>query len=207
MNPPLRQVRANYDDTSITVYQAYGDAIAQAAITAGRFAPPFKLDRMTWIKPSFLWMMYRSGWASKPGQEHILAIRITREGFESALSPSALSHFDPAVHRSRDVWSRQKEASPVRVQWDPERDLTSAPLPWRSIQIGLGGSTVRDYVESWILRVTDITARVRALQSSPQLISDLPPERPYDLPATVAARIGVTQAGVAPRATDEAPEA
>jgi len=40
---------------------------------------------MTWIKPSFLWMMYRSGWATKPGQEHILATQITRDGFEWAL--------------------------------------------------------------------------------------------------------------------------
>jgi hypothetical protein len=28
--------------------------------------PPFKVDRMTWVKPSFLWMTYRSGWATKP---------------------------------------------------------------------------------------------------------------------------------------------
>ncbi|WP_422570328.1 DUF4291 family protein, partial [Erwinia billingiae] len=29
---------------------------------------------MTWIKPSFLWMMYRSGWGMKdPGQKRILA--------------------------------------------------------------------------------------------------------------------------------------
>ncbi|WP_141653813.1 DUF4291 family protein, partial [Erwinia billingiae] len=32
----------------------------------GTFAsPPFSMTRMTWIKPSFLWMMYRSGWGMK----------------------------------------------------------------------------------------------------------------------------------------------
>jgi hypothetical protein len=48
---------------------------------------------MTWIKPSFLWMMYRCGWATKPGQERVLAIQITREGFEwhSPTRPSALA--------------------------------------------------------------------------------------------------------------------
>ena len=40
---------------------------------------------MTWIKPSFLWMMYRCGWGLKEGQETVLAVEITREGFEWAL--------------------------------------------------------------------------------------------------------------------------
>jgi hypothetical protein len=53
---------------------------------------------LTWIKPSFLWMMYRSGWATKPGQEHVLAVEITRTGFEWALDHASLSHFDSAVH-------------------------------------------------------------------------------------------------------------
>lgn len=83
---PLRQIRALYDATTITVYQAYSPAIADAALRAGAFVPPFKEARMTWIKPSFLWMMYRSGWGTKPGQERTLAVRITREGFEAALA-------------------------------------------------------------------------------------------------------------------------
>jgi hypothetical protein len=66
---PARQVRARYDDDTITVYQAYGHAIADAALAAGTFTSPFSRTRMTWIKPSFLWMMYRCGWAEKPGQE------------------------------------------------------------------------------------------------------------------------------------------
>lgn len=71
---PARQVRAWYDAHTITLYQAYSAEITERALTAGTFVAPFKLDRMTWIKPSFLWMMYRSGWATKPGQERVLAI-------------------------------------------------------------------------------------------------------------------------------------
>ncbi|MGW3630476.1 DUF4291 family protein, partial [Streptomyces sp. NPDC005122] len=48
---------------------------------------------MTWIKPSFLWMMYRCGWGSKEGQETVLAVEITREGFEWALRQVCLSHY------------------------------------------------------------------------------------------------------------------
>ncbi|HEY0697682.1 MAG TPA: DUF4291 family protein, partial [Micromonospora sp.] len=80
-----RQIRAVHTDETITVHQAYPPEIALPALTAGRFVPPFKRERMTWIKPSFLWMMYRCGWGDKPGQEHVLAVEITRVGFEWAL--------------------------------------------------------------------------------------------------------------------------
>ncbi len=47
---------------------------------------------MTWIKPSFRWMMYRCGWATKVDQETVLAVEITRrDGFESALRGACLS--------------------------------------------------------------------------------------------------------------------
>ena len=36
--------------------------------------PDFKPDRMTWIKPSFAWMLYRAGYGSKHGQENILKV-------------------------------------------------------------------------------------------------------------------------------------
>ncbi len=57
------------------------------------------MERMTWIKPSFLWMMYRSGWATKPGQERVLAVELLRSGFEQALSEACLSSFDRRFHR------------------------------------------------------------------------------------------------------------
>lgn len=180
--PPPRQIRAVHDEDTITVYQAYSPAIAGPAVEAGRFVPPFKLERMTWIKPSFRWMMYRCGWATKPGQERVLAIRLTRAGFERALSLACLSHFDPAVHRDRDTWRRLTTESPVRVQWDPERDAGLRPLPWRSIQIGLRGPAVHEYVNEWTVDLTDITDDLRRT----------PDERPYPLPEPIAARIGAS---------------
>ncbi len=154
---PPRQIRALHDDRTIRVYQAYGDAIADTALARGRFvSPPFSMTRMTWIKPSFLWMMYRAGWGYKDaGQARILAIDITHEGFEWALAHSCPSHPEPGV--SREDWEALKENSPVRVQWDPERDLHHNPLPHRAIQIGLGPAAVRPYVEAWIQRITDVT--------------------------------------------------
>ena len=125
---PTRQIRATYNDKTIRVYQAYSDAIADSALEHGTFvAPPFKMERMTWIKPSFLWMMYRAGWGYKDeGQKRILAIDITHEGFEWALAHSCPSHPDPGM--SHDEWEQLKSRSPVRIQWDPERDLLLRPL-------------------------------------------------------------------------------
>jgi len=56
------RIFAQYDKSKVRVYQAYGDEIADEAIKLGNFGDKFKLTRMTWIKPSFLWMMYRSNW-------------------------------------------------------------------------------------------------------------------------------------------------
>jgi hypothetical protein len=165
MGIPSHQIRALYDDEIIRVYQAYSDHIADSALTHGRFvSPPFKMERMTWIKPSFLWMMYRAGWGFKDaGQSRILAIDITREGFEWALAHSSPSHVDSSM--SKEEWERLKAESPVRIQWDPERDLLLQPLPHRAIQIGLSKEAVNFYVNQWIRRITDVTPQAHEIHA------------------------------------------
>lgn len=195
---PLREVRAHYDEHTIRVYQAYAPAIALPALAAQRFVSPFKRARMTWIKPSFTWMMYRSGSASKAEQEHVLAIEITREGFEWALAHACISHFDPAFHRSPEAWRADLAKASVRIQWDPERDLALAPLPWRSLQVGLSGEAVAAYVDDWIVRIEDVSALAResaALTASREYERAealRPVERRYPLPSALAAHIGCT---------------
>ncbi len=192
----IRHVRATYTDESITVYQAYPPQIADAALAAGTFVAPFKRERMTWIKPSFLWMMYRSGWAAKPGQERILAVEITREGFEWALSHACLSHYDRTLHATAEEWEAQKRDSPVRVQWDPERSIRLGPLPHRAIQIGLSGKAVSHYVDEWITGIRDVTHTAQEIH---RLVTDgdldtakdaLPAEHFYPLPDPIRTRIG-----------------
>ncbi|MER7335002.1 MULTISPECIES: DUF4291 domain-containing protein [unclassified Micromonospora] len=196
MTVPAHQIRADFTADTVTVYQAYPPEIARAALAAGRFVPPFKRERMTWIKPSFRWMMYRCGWATKPGQERVLAVRITRSGFEWALANSCLSSFDRDRYPDRETWSRRLRASPVRVQWDPERSLRLAPLPHRSLQVGLSGEAVRRYVDEWLVALTDVTPTAHAVRAALDAGDDrtaealLPPERPYPLPPDVAAVVG-----------------
>ncbi|MFM2353876.1 MAG: hypothetical protein RLZZ608_1282 [Actinomycetota bacterium] len=193
---PLRQVRALYDDETVTVYQAYSPQIAVPAAAAGTFVnTPFKLERMTWIKPSFLWMMYRSGWATKPGQEHVLEIRMLRTGFEHALSQSCLSHFDPTVYSDEDEWKARRDATTVRVQWDPERDAHHTALTHRSLQLGLAGEATRRFAAEWVVGITDITPKVRELHRSlghDSELAGLPAERPYPLSEVLRATIGAS---------------
>lgn len=195
-HPSHREIRAQQTDTTLTVYQAYSPAIAEPAVAHGRFVAPFKRERMTWIKPSFLWMAYRSGWATKDGQERVLAIEITRDGFEWALAHACLSHYEPGTYQSRDEWSAAKATSPVRIQWDPERDLHLHPLEHRAIQVGISGDAADLFVDEWITAITDITDLMRQVHEKVRAgdvggaDALLPAETPYLLTPSLAARIG-----------------
>lgn len=76
-----RHIIACHDDEGIIVYQAYRPAIGLYAAKNGYFGGAFSFTRMTWIKPNFLWMMYRCGWGTKAGQEIILAIKLKKKFF------------------------------------------------------------------------------------------------------------------------------
>ncbi len=192
---PFRQVRAHTTDRSVFVYQAYRPDIAAAAVRAQRFVPPFRMERMTWIKPSFTWMMYRSGWATKPDQERIVRVELSHEGFLWALAHSAEAAYDPALHGEHAAWRARLDEAPVRVQWDPERTLSLAPLPWRALQVGIGGPAVPLFVQEWTLGIEDVTETARAVRAAVEAgdretaLALVPPEPPYALPDAVAATI------------------
>lgn len=174
-----RIIRAAFTDTTIRVYQAYGPEIAVPALTAGRLVPPFKRGRMTWIKPSFNWMMYRSGYATKSGQEFVLGIDIARSGFDWALEHATLSNFDPVVHGSRAEWQDRLATHPVRIQWDPARDWRLAVIDGvRAIQIGLSGEAVERYVSEWIVNIEDMTPTAHTVAEASRL--GLRPAHPPD---------------------------
>jgi hypothetical protein len=189
------EIRADYDRDTIVLYQAYSSGIADAALNAGRFVPPFSFHRMTWIKPSFLWLMHRSNWGHKSGQERVLAVRIKRTGWEKALSLAVLTSFVPGVFTSPDEWAERFAGAQVHLQWDPERSLRGAGLPYSSIQVGLSRHVIREYVEEWVVGIDDFTARTRKiydlLQSgkADKARRQLPPERTYPVGGDLARRL------------------
>ncbi|MBB6052392.1 DUF4291 domain-containing protein [Armatimonas rosea] len=184
--PELYAIRATYDKETITVYQAYNDTIADAALAAQTFVAPFSFQRMTWIKPSFLWLMERSNWGQKSGQERILAIRIKRAGWEEALALGVLTHPEPALWPNPDSWRTAFAAAKVHVQWDPERSLRGAALPYFSIQVGLSRNLIQRYTDDWIVGIDDKTPLVRKLHkliqagSAAAALKLLPRERVYE---------------------------
>ncbi|NMI62070.1 MULTISPECIES: DUF4291 domain-containing protein [unclassified Streptomyces] len=157
MEEPHRGIRALHTASTITVYQAYAPEIGVTAVRDGRFPSTWLRDRMTWIKPSFLWMMYRSNWGTSAGQETVLAVEITRAGFDWALRHACLSSYVRGLHPDRGTWQRELKRAPTRVQWDPERDLHLRPLPYRSLQLGLSGEALSRYADDWIVSISDVT--------------------------------------------------
>ena len=126
-----------------------------------RFGGEFSFSRMSWVKPNFLWMMFRSGWAMKVGQEVVLAIGVARAGFDRLLEEAVPSTFDAAAFASRDAWQAAVERSDVRVQWDPDHDPLGRPVARRALQLGLRGDALARYAREWIAFIEDVTPFVR----------------------------------------------
>jgi hypothetical protein len=156
-----RHILAQADSESVIVYQAYRPAIGHFAATHGAFGGEFSLTRMSWIKPNFLWMMYRSGWGEKLDQEVVLAVRLTRAGFDEILARCVPSSFDRTRWTTEAEWRRAVADSEVRLQWDPDHDPAGRALERRAVQLGLRGETLRRYAREWILDIEDITPFVR----------------------------------------------
>lgn len=157
-----RHVLGHVSDERIVVYQAFIHQIADYAVAHQQFGGPhYSQSRMTWIKPNFLWMMYRSGWATKPNQERILAIYLPLAVFTAFLREGVLSSYDPGSGLSREAWSEQIRHSDVRLQWDPDHDLHGRPLERKAIQVGLRRAALAQF-QSAIERIEDITPFVEA---------------------------------------------
>lgn len=147
---PQCQIRALYDEATVRVYQAYNPSIALPAAQNNAFPPTFSTSRMTWIKPSFTWMAYRSGYSFKDAnQSHILAIDLHRKAFDELLDQTVLA-------------KGSCKENEVVIQWDPERTISLEPLGYRSIQIGIWGETVLKYQRGEIIaKITDVTDQFR----------------------------------------------
>ncbi|HYM61010.1 MAG TPA: DUF4291 domain-containing protein [Thermoanaerobaculia bacterium] len=189
-----RHILAQFTDEHVVVYQAYRPTIASYAIAHQRLGGEFSFDRMSWIKPNFLWMMYRSAWGSKEGREVVLALYLSRAAFNSILEQAVHSTFQPHLYPSREAWSRAVVASEVRLQWDPDHDPSGRPLSRRAIQLGLRGSALRSFATEWIIRIEDVSAFVAeqrlVLSTRPDSLVT-PCERILPVAANIAARLGV----------------
>jgi hypothetical protein len=182
----INKIRAVYDDKSIRVYQAYNNMIADEAIMLNKFGTTFSMNRMTWIKPSFLWMMYRSGWGTKEGQIRILAIDMLREGFDYLVKNPIISNYSESLeYNSVDEWKEKVKISEIRIQWDPEKNIFGENLKIRSIQLGIRGNILKKFNDEWILKITEITDYVHKqkmlIDNKQYELLELPKEEEYSI--------------------------
>lgn len=146
------------ENDSIVVYQAYNHLIADFALQNQRFGGnAYSFSRMSWIKPNFLWMMYRSGWAKKPNQERILAITMSKTGFISLLQEGVYSSFKVDKYENQEAWKNYLANSEVRIQWDPDHDPKGEKMNRRAIQIGIKGKRLMQFNNEFIEQISDIT--------------------------------------------------
>jgi len=191
-----RYILAQFDDSSVVVYQAYRPDIGHFVARHGYFGGGFSMSRMTWIKPNFLWMMYRSGWGSKEHQEVTLAIRLRRDAFDEILSLVVHSTFVPEAYGTEEAWKRLVAGSDVRLQWDPAHGPSGTAVERRAIQLGLRGDVLTRYAREWLLNVEDISAfvseqRVNAAAPFEQLVTSREVVYPV-ADSDIASRLGLS---------------
>lgn len=188
-----------WDEEGVYVYQAFRDEIADWALEHQQFGgDAWKPVRMTWIKPSFAWMLYRSGYGMKPGQTRVLKIKLSHETLATLLSGCKCVNTNRATKKKSSLLDDGRIG---RVQWDPERDLYEAEadgreprrmMRRRAIQIGLPGRLSEYYAKN-ILSIEDVTQLARRVAIAHRLKGpvkkrqevmeclrdELPIERPY----------------------------
>ncbi|WP_121812854.1 DUF4291 domain-containing protein [Mucilaginibacter kameinonensis] len=162
-----QHILAHQTDQEIVVYQAYKKSISRFAVE-NQFlgGSEYSYNRMSWIKPNFLWMMYRCGWAEKENQESVLALWIQKKDFEAILNEAAISSFNPKYHDSHEQWRADLADKEVRLQWDPDHDPYGRKQERRAIQLGLKGEMLENFGKKQISRIEDITGFVKQQKQS-----------------------------------------
>lgn len=156
----VREIFAQYDRQCIRVYQAYNPIIAKEAISLQTFGENFDVNRMTWIKPSFLWLMHRSNWGTKKNQECILAIDVYQSKFNEILQKAVLTSPDSKSYTGIQ-WEKAFDETTVYCQWDSDRNINGNAINRAAIQIGLKRNTLREFLDTGICRIEDLTPLVK----------------------------------------------
>ena len=157
-----KHILGQFENDSIIVYQAFNPKIASYAVEHQEFGGPhYSFNRMSWIKPNFLWMMYRCGWALKEHQQQVLAIEISINNFKKILAEAVHSTFKEHLYGSRKQWQQALKESEVRLQWDPDHHPSGEKLHRKAIQLGLKGNFLKQFGTEWVLSIKDVTPFVK----------------------------------------------
>ena len=150
------------EDENIIVYQAFNPQIATFATANQHFGGlAYSFNRMSWIKPGFLWMMYRAGWATKDQQERILRITLPLVRFKTIPAQATFSSYNEEVYETHDDWKTALDKTEVRLQWDPDHDPFGNKEKRKAIQLGMKGDILKKFCTEWVIKIEDITDLVK----------------------------------------------
>jgi hypothetical protein len=157
-----RHILAQQTDEQIVVYQAFNPSIANFAVEHQFFGGNhYSYGRMSWIKPNFLWMMYRCGWAEKENQESVLAIWLLKKDFDTILGEAAHSSFKKEFYPTQEAWKQDLIKRSVRLQWDPDHDIYGNKQERKAIQLGMKGKILEKFGKTMVTKIEDITSFVK----------------------------------------------
>lgn len=176
-----KQIIACRQHDNIIVYQAFNPVIVNYATSHQQFGgSAYSFNRMSWIKPGFLWMMHRAGWATKENQERIVAIHLPIVYFKKILQEATISSYDAHFFESEAAWRTSLANTEVRLQWDPDHDPQGNKQVRKAIQLGMKGDLLKQFCTEWITKIDDITSFVQQQYTKLQIghIDDL--DLPYE---------------------------
>ena len=158
-----KKIIGQIDGENIIVYQAFNPNISKYAVENQKFGGEhYSFTRMSWIKPGFLWMMYRAGWASKEHQQNILAITLPMKHFKTILYEATISSYESEIYSTHEEWKSELEKTEVRLQWDPDHDPFGKKQERKAIQLGMKGNILKKFCTEWIVKIEDVTDFVKA---------------------------------------------
>lgn len=169
-----RPLRATFDASRVVVWQAHGAEIADHALAHGRFGGAgWRRDRLTGFRLSLPSLLARSDWGRAEGRERILAVSLSRDGFDALVHQAVLAENDPSVYPSAASWRLATRYANVTVAWHPDVDLGGVELPWQTPRFGVRDRAMERFSES-IVAIEDWTGHL----SNPSTLAS-PAVAPY----------------------------
>ncbi len=147
-------------------------AFSPEYLDGNSFSEKLRLDRMSWLKTSLLWMLWRSNWGHKKGQERILQFEVSSsyldELFELAVyvddiegSPQVIRQDDPDRIIIEKTWLRGRQGYFHKSESTPH--------------LGIRSSVLRDFAECFS------TAGIEDITEIVQFIEEERPRNPEEI--------------------------
>jgi hypothetical protein len=179
-------LRAHFDDTTVTVLQSHAVELAEQVVAAGRFnVPGWHPGRTTRFRLSLGSALLRSERGMKPGRERLLAVKLSRSGFDELLNMAVLDDYVPALYPSRHAFRLATRFAQVLVSWHDDVDADGVELGAATVRVALRESALRAFTERWVVAVEDWTPLLAPGAELPAF--EL---RPYPLLPAIARQLG-----------------